>query len=214
MTSKDEFHERYRKELDQNLEPVERCLDWCRKGPLTLLFAAKDREHNQAVVLRDYLVERLTAPTDEDLDEGGDWPAGYVHIPRGGVTAEWLKQLTAEQLVTVRTRQGFQRLEWKQVGDRNEALDCRVYARAAGLADGHRPLGRQALGRTRGATKDRPGRRVRLRRAVLQPEAAALETGLPQPNSVRGTRRATLTCRPRNRQQAKPVRRTPRRLPR
>ena len=29
--------------------------DW----PVTLLFAAKDREHNQAVVLRDHLAERL-----------------------------------------------------------------------------------------------------------------------------------------------------------
>ena len=47
------------------------------------------------------------------------------------MTAEWLKQLTAEQLMTVRTRQGFQRLEWQQMRDRNEALDCRVYARAA-----------------------------------------------------------------------------------
>ena len=44
----------------QNAEAVERCLAWCRKGPVTLLFAAKDREHNQAVVLRDYLVDRLT----------------------------------------------------------------------------------------------------------------------------------------------------------
>jgi len=33
--------------------------------------------------------------------------------------------------VTVRTRRGFARLEWQKMRERNEALDCRVYARAA-----------------------------------------------------------------------------------
>ena len=42
-----------------------------------------------------------------------------------------MKQLTAEQLVTVTTRRGFSRLEWQKLRERNEALDCRVYARAA-----------------------------------------------------------------------------------
>ena len=78
-----------------------------------------------------YRFLRLDAPTDEDLEEGGEWPAGYVHIPQGGVTAEWIKQLTAEQLMTSRNRQGFIKREWQQTRDRNEALDCRVYARAA-----------------------------------------------------------------------------------
>ena len=40
-------------------DAVARALEWCRKGPVTLLFWAKDREHNQAVVLRDYLAGRL-----------------------------------------------------------------------------------------------------------------------------------------------------------
>lgn len=42
-----------------------------------------------------------------------------------------MKQATAEQLVSTKTRAGFQRLEWQQTRERNEALDCRVYARAA-----------------------------------------------------------------------------------
>jgi phage terminase large subunit GpA-like protein len=37
----------------------------------------------------------------------------------------------AEELVAVRTRRGFARLEWQKLRERNEALDCRVYARAA-----------------------------------------------------------------------------------
>lgn len=54
-----EFRNRYLHELSETTGAVERCLDWCRKGPVTLLYAAKDREHNQAVVLRDYLQQRL-----------------------------------------------------------------------------------------------------------------------------------------------------------
>ena len=44
--------------------------------------------------------------TDEEIAAGDAWPRGYVHIPRGGVTPEWLQQLTAEQVV--RRRQGTQ----------------------------------------------------------------------------------------------------------
>jgi phage terminase large subunit GpA-like protein len=58
------------------------------------------------------------------------FPDGFVHLPLG-ISAEWVKQLTAEQLVTVRDRRGFTKLEWRQMRERNEALDCRVYARAA-----------------------------------------------------------------------------------
>ena len=57
-------------------------------------------------------------------------PPGTIHLP-GWADDEWLKQLTAEQLVTVRNRRGFQRLEWQKLRERNEALDCRTYARAA-----------------------------------------------------------------------------------
>ena len=45
--------------------------------------------------------------------------------------SEWCKQFVAEQLVTVKTKRGFQRLEWQKLRERNEALDCRSYARAA-----------------------------------------------------------------------------------
>jgi uncharacterized protein YeaO (DUF488 family) len=54
-----EFRDRYRAELRNNPEAVERCLAWCRKGPVTLLYGAKDEAHNQAVVLAEFLQERL-----------------------------------------------------------------------------------------------------------------------------------------------------------
>ena len=56
-----EFRRRYLSELESNREAVECCLEWCRKGNVTLLFAARDREHNQAVVLRDHLYALLDA---------------------------------------------------------------------------------------------------------------------------------------------------------
>ena len=56
------FRGHYIAELHGHPEAVDRCLVWCRAGTVTLLFAAKDREHNQAVVLRDYLEGRLKRP--------------------------------------------------------------------------------------------------------------------------------------------------------
>ena len=77
-----------------------------------------------------YRFLRLERPTDEECAGGKAYPPGSVHLPHW-VEDEWLKQFVAEQLVTVRTRRGFARLEWQKLRERNEALDCRVYARAA-----------------------------------------------------------------------------------
>lgn len=77
-----------------------------------------------------YSYLRLARPTDEALAEGASWPVGYVHLPRG-ITGEWVQQLVAEQLVTIKARNGASRFEWQQLRTRNEALDCRIYARAA-----------------------------------------------------------------------------------
>lgn len=52
-----EFRERFRRELAANHAALEPLLDAARKGPVTLLYAAKDEEHNNAVVLREYLIE-------------------------------------------------------------------------------------------------------------------------------------------------------------
>ncbi|MDX9859314.1 MAG: phage terminase large subunit family protein [Rhodospirillales bacterium] len=77
-----------------------------------------------------YRFLRLERPTDEERASGVGFPAGTVHLP-SWADAEWCKQFVAEQLVTVKTRRGFARLEWQKMRERNEALDCRVYARAA-----------------------------------------------------------------------------------
>ncbi|CAA7619717.1 phage terminase large subunit family protein [Magnetospirillum sp. SS-4] len=77
-----------------------------------------------------YRFLRLERPTDEELAEGVRFPAGTVHLP-SWADSEWCKQFVAEQLVTVKNRRGFSKLEWQKLRERNEALDCRVYARAA-----------------------------------------------------------------------------------
>ena len=51
----DEFARRYRAELGG--ARVDKLIDAATPGPITLLYAAKDRQHNHAVVLRDWLIE-------------------------------------------------------------------------------------------------------------------------------------------------------------
>ncbi|OUI92636.1 uroporphyrin-III methyltransferase [Acetobacter indonesiensis] len=53
----DEFQKRYRAELDANPDAVQQLLAFARKGKLTLLYGARDTEHNEAVVL----LQRLNA---------------------------------------------------------------------------------------------------------------------------------------------------------
>ena len=62
------------------------------------------------------------------------YPAGFIHLPH--VDAEFIQQLCAEQLITRRDRNGFPIREWQKMRERNEALDCYVYARAAASAAG------------------------------------------------------------------------------
>ena len=62
------------------------------------------------------------------------YPPGFVHLPK--VDAEYIQQLCAEQLITRRDRNGFPVREWQKLRERNEALDCYVYARAAAAASG------------------------------------------------------------------------------
>ncbi|WIM04485.1 MAG: phage terminase large subunit family protein [Candidatus Nitricoxidivorans perseverans] len=70
------------------------------------------------------------------LEDGATlrYPTGFVHLPK--VDAEFVQQLCAEQLITRRDRNGFAIREWQKMRERNEALDCYVYARAAASAAG------------------------------------------------------------------------------
>ena len=52
-----EFRKRYRAELRAMDEPVETLHDALKEGSVTLLYAARDEEHNHALVLRDFLLK-------------------------------------------------------------------------------------------------------------------------------------------------------------
>ncbi|HAU29813.1 MAG TPA: phage tail protein [Rhodospirillaceae bacterium] len=72
---------------------------------------------------------KLEPPTEEAMERGEECPAGFCHFPR--YTEDYFKQLTSERLVT-RIIKGYPKAQWvKDPNTRNEALDCRVYARAA-----------------------------------------------------------------------------------
>ena len=50
-----EFQTRYFQELQTHAEAVNTVIDQVQKGPVTLVYAAKDTEHNNAVALKKYL---------------------------------------------------------------------------------------------------------------------------------------------------------------
>jgi uncharacterized protein YeaO (DUF488 family) len=50
-----EFRERYRDELAAQSEQLEELRRRATRGPLTIVYAARDREHNNAVVLTELL---------------------------------------------------------------------------------------------------------------------------------------------------------------
>ena len=52
------FRERYDRELDANAAAVAELRKHARRGPVTLVYSAKDQEHNQAVALKEYLASK------------------------------------------------------------------------------------------------------------------------------------------------------------
>ena len=52
-----EFKKKYKRELTKNEEAVEEIRRIARKRKVTLVYGAKDEAHNEAVVLRDFLLK-------------------------------------------------------------------------------------------------------------------------------------------------------------
>lgn len=55
----DEFKSRYFKELEKNSESINTIINKAKEGSITLLYGAKDEKFNNAVVLKEYLEEKL-----------------------------------------------------------------------------------------------------------------------------------------------------------
>lgn len=60
-----EFQKRYRRELAGRADLLDEVRTLARKGRLTLLFAARDEAHNEAVVLRNLLQSRAAASRNQ-----------------------------------------------------------------------------------------------------------------------------------------------------
>ena len=58
---RDAFRKKYDEELDGNGEAVSHLLRLARKGKVTLLYSARNTEHNEAAALRDYLLQRFAS---------------------------------------------------------------------------------------------------------------------------------------------------------
>ena len=69
----EEFRRRYVEELDANPAAWRPLLDSAHDGNLLLLYAARDRDRNNAVVLRDYLLAKLSRTS---VDEGATDSSG------------------------------------------------------------------------------------------------------------------------------------------
>ncbi len=58
-----EFRRRYVRELEQHVDAWRPLLVRARRGRLTLVYSAHETEHNNAVVLKDFLERKLTHKT-------------------------------------------------------------------------------------------------------------------------------------------------------
>ena len=54
-----EFQERYRAELESNPDAWKPILEEAKRGDVTLLYSARDTEHNSAVLLKEFVEEHL-----------------------------------------------------------------------------------------------------------------------------------------------------------
>ena len=113
---------------------------------------------------------RLSVPTEE----GAQHPAGFCHFPQ--YDAEYFKMLTAEEVRIRRTKGGGLRYQWEKRHARNEALDCRVYNRAAASLVGLDRLSQDQLK----AMRYRPVAQV-----AAAPTAAESSSGAKQPTRRR-----------------------------
>lgn len=96
-----------------------------------------------------FLKTELYAHLRLEKDENGIPPPNYCHFPE--YDEHYFRGLTAEEQV-VKVVRGYRKLQWVKRYERNEPLDCRVYARAAAAILGLDRLNPQRLAQMGGAT--------------------------------------------------------------
>lgn len=131
--------------------------DFCRRFDITRVIPIKGQDRQQVVITAPRSVDVSTAGKKIgkikvwqvgvslikseiygylklEKDENDDAPSGYCHFPQ--YNHEYFRGLTAEQLQFKTDKRGYKTYEWVKKYERNEPLDCRVYARAAASALG------------------------------------------------------------------------------
>lgn len=131
--------------------------DFCRRFDITRVIPIKGQDRQQVVIAAPRSVDTSTAGKKIgkikvwqvgvslikseiygylklEKDEKDDAPSGYCHFPQ--YNHEYFRGLTAEQLQFKTDKRGYKTYEWVKKYERNEPLDCRVYARAAASALG------------------------------------------------------------------------------
>ena len=73
-----EFEKRYRAELARKPDAVARLREIARQGTLTIVYGAKDEEHNNAVVLKEFLLQHGGT---EGTENGKDAEKGRGIVP-------------------------------------------------------------------------------------------------------------------------------------
>jgi len=58
------FKQQYTNELEANREEVARCVNGAGHGPITLIYGAKDKQHNHAIVLKEFMETRIMETHD------------------------------------------------------------------------------------------------------------------------------------------------------
>ena len=122
---------------DPRIIPIKGVPGWNRaapvNGPTFVDVTQGGRKITRGLKLYTVSVDGLKADLYRRLwltrGENAGYPAGWVHLPEG-MDVEQVKQLVAEQLVSIQDRRGFTRREWQRTRA-NEQLDLAVYARAA-----------------------------------------------------------------------------------
>lgn len=131
---------------------TQRAYEWARGWPMDRVIAIKGVEKGHALlgspssvditidgrrIARGYKVWPVCGDVAKRelygwLRMSGDDPTvpGFCHFPEYG--EDYFQQLTAEHLVTHKSKRGYMVSEWQLISGReNHVLDCRVYARAA-----------------------------------------------------------------------------------
>ncbi len=57
-----EFEERYAQEVEQHPEALAQLMAQLRRGPVTLVYGAKDEAHNNAVALKEFIESHTPTP--------------------------------------------------------------------------------------------------------------------------------------------------------